>query len=100
MEYREFLQSCDFIKVLFRQCSLSLSLYIYIYIYVRVCVCVCVYIFLAVYLLLLKLYLCITFLLQADSQWRKLQDRLEADERCARLEKIERLDIFLVILYL
>ena len=77
---------------------LSLSLSIYIYIYVRVCVCV--YIFLAVYLLLLKLYLCITFLLQADSQWRKLQDRLEADERCARLEKIERLDIFLVILYL
>ena len=80
--------------------SLSLSIYIYIYIYVRACVCVCVYIFLAVYLLLLKLYLCITFLLQADSQWRKLQDRLEADERCARLEKIERLDIFLVILYL
>ena len=78
----------------------SLSLSLYIYIYVRVCVCVCIYIFLAVYLLLLKLYLCITFLLQADSQWRKLQDRLEADERCARLEKIERLDIFLVILYL
>ncbi|KAM4088621.1 hypothetical protein ACJW30_07G085100 [Castanea mollissima] len=45
MEYREFLQSCDFIK--------------------------------------------------ADSQWRKLQDRLEADERCARLEKIDRLEIFL-----
>ena len=100
MEYREFLQSCDFIKVLFRQCSLSLSLYIYIYVRVCVCVCVYIYIFLAVYLLLLKLYLCITFLLQADSQWRKLQDRLEADERCARLEKIERLDIFLVILYL
>ena len=60
----------------------------------------CIYIFLAVYLWLLKLYLCITFLLQADSQWRKLQDRLEADERCARLEKIDRLDIFHVILYL
>ncbi|XP_062176471.1 pre-mRNA-processing protein 40A-like isoform X2 [Alnus glutinosa] len=45
MEYRQFLESCDFIK--------------------------------------------------ADSQWRKLQDRLEADERCARLEKIDRLDVFL-----
>ncbi|KAG2704779.1 hypothetical protein I3760_05G021100 [Carya illinoinensis] len=45
MEYRQFLESCDFIK--------------------------------------------------ADSQWRKLQDRLEADERCSRLEKIDRLDIFL-----
>jgi pre-mRNA-processing factor 40 len=45
------------------------------------------------------LYLCIAFLLQADSQWRKLQDRLEADERCARLEKIDRLDVFLVIFY-
>ncbi|KAE8008160.1 hypothetical protein FH972_004700 [Carpinus fangiana] len=45
MEYKQFLESCDFIK--------------------------------------------------ADSQWRKLQDRLEVDERCARLEKIDRLDIFL-----
>lgn len=45
MEYREFLESCDYIK--------------------------------------------------ADSQWRKLQDRLEADERCARLDKIDRLDVFL-----
>ncbi|KAL5705076.1 hypothetical protein ACHQM5_023422 [Ranunculus cassubicifolius] len=43
-EYKEFLQSCDFIK--------------------------------------------------ANSQWRKVQDRLEQDERCLRLQKIERLDIF------
>ncbi|PON86839.1 WW domain containing protein [Trema orientale] len=44
MEYRQFLESCDFIK--------------------------------------------------ANSQWRKLQDRLEADERCSRLEKIDRVDVF------
>ncbi|XP_057991376.1 pre-mRNA-processing protein 40A-like isoform X2 [Hevea brasiliensis] len=44
MEYRQFLESCDFIK--------------------------------------------------ASTQWRKVQDRLEADERCSRLEKIDRLDIF------
>ncbi|XP_062083076.1 pre-mRNA-processing protein 40A-like isoform X2 [Humulus lupulus] len=44
MEYRQFLESCDFIK--------------------------------------------------ANSQWRKIQDRLEADERCSRLEKIDRLDVF------
>ncbi|XP_038680859.1 pre-mRNA-processing protein 40A-like isoform X3 [Tripterygium wilfordii] len=44
MEYREYLESCDFIK--------------------------------------------------ASTQWRKVQDRLEADERCSRLEKIDRLEIF------
>ncbi|CAI0401259.1 unnamed protein product [Linum tenue] len=44
MEYRQFLQSCDFIK--------------------------------------------------ASTQWRKVQERLEADERCSRLEKIDRLEIF------
>ncbi|XP_048336343.2 pre-mRNA-processing protein 40A isoform X3 [Ziziphus jujuba] len=44
MEYRHFLESCDFIK--------------------------------------------------ASSQWRRVQDRLEADERCLRLEKIDRLEIF------
>ncbi|KAJ4965047.1 hypothetical protein NE237_016896 [Protea cynaroides] len=44
MEYRQFLESCDFIK--------------------------------------------------ANSQWRKVQDRLEDDERCSRLEKIDRLEIF------
>ncbi|BBH09725.1 pre-mRNA-processing protein 40B [Prunus dulcis] len=44
MEYRQFLESCDFIK--------------------------------------------------ASSQWRKVQDRLEADERCSCLEKIDRLEIF------
>ncbi|XP_043713830.1 pre-mRNA-processing protein 40A-like isoform X2 [Telopea speciosissima] len=44
MEYKQFLESCDFIK--------------------------------------------------ANSQWRKVQDRLEDDERCSRLEKIDRLEIF------
>ncbi|WOL13200.1 pre-mRNA-processing protein 40A-like isoform X1 [Canna indica] len=44
MEYRAFLESCDFIK--------------------------------------------------GNSQWRKVQDRLEDDERCSRLEKIDRLEIF------
>ncbi|XP_039038776.1 pre-mRNA-processing protein 40A-like [Hibiscus syriacus] len=44
MEYRQFLESCDFIK--------------------------------------------------ANSQWRKVQDRLETDVRCSRLDKIDRLEIF------
>lgn len=44
MEYRAFLESCDFIK--------------------------------------------------ASSQWRKVQDRLETDERCSRLDKFERLKVF------
>ncbi|KAJ8764740.1 hypothetical protein K2173_009128 [Erythroxylum novogranatense] len=44
MEYRKFLESCDFIK--------------------------------------------------ATTQWRKVQDRLETDDRCLRLEKIDRLEIF------
>ncbi|OWM64775.1 hypothetical protein CDL15_Pgr028492 [Punica granatum] len=30
----------------------------------------------------------------SSSQWRKVQNRLEADERCSRLEKIDRLEIF------
>lgn len=81
MEYKQFLESCDFIKVPFGNVLLDSSAF-------------------AGYLLRSKLYLCIAFLLQADSQWRKLQDRLEVDERCARLEKIDRLDIFLVIFYL
>lgn len=29
-----------------------------------------------------------------DTQWRKVQDRLEDDERCSRLEKFDRLEIF------
>ncbi|BAB02553.1 formin binding protein-like [Arabidopsis thaliana] len=29
-----------------------------------------------------------------NSQWRKVQDRLEVDERCSRLEKIDQLEIF------
>ncbi|XP_023760424.1 pre-mRNA-processing protein 40A isoform X1 [Lactuca sativa] len=32
--------------------------------------------------------------LTASSQWRKVQDRLEADESCLRLEKVDRLEIF------
>ncbi|XP_022768610.1 pre-mRNA-processing protein 40A-like isoform X2 [Durio zibethinus] len=32
--------------------------------------------------------------IKASSQWRKVQDRLEDDERCSRLEKIDRLLIF------
>ncbi|KAK8564242.1 hypothetical protein V6N12_036370 [Hibiscus sabdariffa] len=44
MEYRQFLESCNFIK--------------------------------------------------ANSQWRKVQDRLETDVRCSRLDKIDRLEIF------
>lgn len=44
MEYKSFLESCDFIK--------------------------------------------------ANSQWRKVQDRLEDDERCSRLDKFDRLKIF------
>ncbi|XP_047256255.1 pre-mRNA-processing protein 40B-like [Capsicum annuum] len=32
--------------------------------------------------------------IKASSQWRKVQDRLETDERCSRLEKIDRLEIF------
>ncbi|CAL0300387.1 unnamed protein product [Lupinus luteus] len=32
--------------------------------------------------------------IKASTQWRKVQDRLEADERCSRLQKIDRLEIF------
>ncbi|PHU09950.1 hypothetical protein BC332_21810 [Capsicum chinense] len=32
--------------------------------------------------------------IKASSQWWKVQDRLETDERCSRLEKINRLEIF------
>ncbi|XP_039043048.1 pre-mRNA-processing protein 40A-like isoform X1 [Hibiscus syriacus] len=32
--------------------------------------------------------------IKSNSQWRKVQDRLEDDERCSRLEKIDRLLIF------
>ncbi|KAM3378322.1 hypothetical protein P3S68_010735 [Capsicum galapagoense] len=38
-------------------------------------------------------YLSFDFI-KASSQWRKVQDRLETDERCSRLEKIDRLEIF------
>lgn len=34
--------------------------------------------------------------LQVNSQWRKVQDRLEDDERCLRVEKLDRLLIFQV----
>ncbi|KAG6699086.1 hypothetical protein I3842_08G052900 [Carya illinoinensis] len=33
-------------------------------------------------------------LIKAHTQWRKVQDRLEDDERCSRLEKLDRLLIF------
>ncbi|XP_071737629.1 pre-mRNA-processing protein 40A [Rutidosis leptorrhynchoides] len=33
-------------------------------------------------------------LIKVDTQWRKVIDRLEDDERCTRLEKIDRLEIF------
>ncbi|XP_027093459.1 pre-mRNA-processing protein 40A isoform X2 [Coffea arabica] len=32
--------------------------------------------------------------IKVDSQWRKVQDLLEDDERCSRLDKIDRLEIF------
>ncbi|XP_010557530.1 PREDICTED: pre-mRNA-processing protein 40B isoform X2 [Tarenaya hassleriana] len=32
--------------------------------------------------------------IKPNSQWRKVQDRLEADERCLHLEKIDRIEIF------
>ncbi|XP_031281383.1 pre-mRNA-processing protein 40A [Pistacia vera] len=32
--------------------------------------------------------------IKVNSQWRKVQDRLEDDERCSRLEKLDRLLIF------
>lgn len=40
----------------------------------------------------------LTSFVQASSQWRKVQDRLEDDERCSCLEKIDRLEIFQVVL--
>ncbi|KAK3004047.1 hypothetical protein RJ639_018359, partial [Escallonia herrerae] len=33
-------------------------------------------------------------LIKVDTQWRKVQDRLEDDERCSRVEKFDRLEIF------
>ena len=33
---------------------------------------------------------------QASTQWRKVADRLEEDERCTRLAKADRLDVFQV----
>lgn len=50
------------------------------------------------YILRSFFFLILPFPLQASSQWRKVQDRLEADERCSRLEKIDRLEIFQVML--
>ncbi|KAL5706672.1 hypothetical protein ACHQM5_024810 [Ranunculus cassubicifolius] len=32
--------------------------------------------------------------IKVDSLWRKVQDQLEDDERCSRLEKIDRLEVF------
>lgn len=33
---------------------------------------------------------------QVSTQWRKVQDRLEDDERCSRLDKLDRLEVFQV----
>ncbi|GLJ52309.1 hypothetical protein SUGI_1112650 [Cryptomeria japonica] len=32
--------------------------------------------------------------IKVDTQWRKVQDRLEDDERCSRLDKTDRLEVF------
>ncbi|KAI4298591.1 hypothetical protein L6164_032131 [Bauhinia variegata] len=32
--------------------------------------------------------------IKASTQWRKVQERLEADERCSRLDKFDRMEIF------
>jgi len=37
--------------------------------------------------------------IKASTQWRKVQERLEDDERCFRLEKIDRLDVFQVRIF-
>jgi pre-mRNA-processing factor 40 len=34
--------------------------------------------------------------IKANTQWRKVQDRLEDDERCSRLDKLDRLEVFQV----
>ena len=36
------------------------------------------------------------FSMQANTQWRKVQDRLEDDDRCSRLDKLDRLEVFQV----
>lgn len=79
MEYLEFLKSCDFIKVsvLVELASVPMLCFIFPG---------------GITSLLL------TDFVQASSQWRKVQDRLEADERCPRLEKIDRLEIFQVVI--
>jgi hypothetical protein len=38
--------------------------------------------------------------IKPNSQWRKVQDRLEVDERCSRLEKIDQLEIFQVVSFI
>lgn len=78
MEYRQFLESCDFIKV-----------HILILNFFHLIPCSSFVKYLAMD----------SFCLQVNSQWRKVQDRLEDDERCSRLEKIDRLEIFQVSIY-
>ncbi|KAI4367140.1 hypothetical protein MLD38_022910 [Melastoma candidum] len=41
-----------------------------------------------------KLFLESCNFIKASTQWRKVQNRLEADERCSRLDKADRIDIF------
>lgn len=72
-EYRKFLESCDFIKVFLKGHKKNIATYFYF--------CTLAWLF---------------FHFQANSQWRKIQDRLEDDERCLCLEKLDRLLIFQV----
>jgi pre-mRNA-processing factor 40 len=39
---------------------------------------------------------CLSGYAQVTTQWRKVQDRLEDDERCSRLDKLDRLEVFQV----
>lgn len=75
VEYRRFLESCNFIKVIIPLHFLSPTLS-------------CANSFRR------------SFFFQPNSQWRKVQDRLEVDERCSRLEKIDQLEIFQVSSFL
>ncbi|PHU01638.1 Pre-mRNA-processing protein 40A [Capsicum chinense] len=78
VEYLEFLKSCDFIKAFFLVELASVP---------RLCFSIPGDKTSIVPLLL-------TSFVQASSQWRKVQDLLETDERCSRLEKIDCLEIF------
>lgn len=87
-EYRIFLESCDFIKV----CSLSWALrevgentkwFMNLFFKQG-----------------MEHWLWFSgllgFSMQANTQWRKVQDRLEDDDRCSCLDKLDRLEVFQV----